>query len=145
MEGPLSTQEMAELCALADGTLPVVFLQQASALAFAVMVLLVAPGKTTGIDATAPQVASAIVAGALYYGVAFLLYIAGLRRTSAARAGMFLTLIPVFGLLFSAMLLGETMDPRQIVGSMVVVGSMTVLAIRTTAGSRRSSEPQPER
>jgi drug/metabolite transporter (DMT)-like permease len=49
------------------------------------------------ISATALQVTSAIAAGALYYGVAFLLYVAGLRRTSAARAGMFLTLIPVFG------------------------------------------------
>ena len=96
---------------LTDGTLPVVFLQQTSALAFAVVVLFIAPGQSLGtINATPSQVASAIVAGALYYGVAFLLYVAGLRRTSAARAGMFLTLIPVFGLSFSALLLGEALD-----------------------------------
>ena len=131
---------------LTDGTLPVVFLQQTSALAFAVVVLFIAPGPSLGtINATPSQVASAIVAGALYYGVAFLLYVAGLRRTSAARAGMFLTLIPVFGLLFSALLLGEALDTGQFLGSIVVIGSMTVLARRGAGQSPRRSEPQPER
>jgi len=131
---------------LTDGTLPVVFLQQTSALAFAVVVLFIAPGQSLGtINATPSQVASAIVAGALYYGVAFLLYVAGLRRTSAARAGMFLTLIPVFGLLFSALLLGEALDTGQFLGSMVVIGSMTVLARRSAGQSPRRSEPLPER
>jgi probable blue pigment (indigoidine) exporter len=131
---------------LTDGTLPVVFLQQTSALAFAVVVLFIAPGQSLGtINATPSQVASAIVAGALYYGVACLLYVAGLRRTSAARAGMSLTLIPVFGLSFSAVLLGEALDTGQFVGSIVVIGSMTVLARRSAGQSLRRSEPQPER
>ena len=131
---------------LTDGTLPVVFLQQISALAFAVVVLFIAPGQSLGtINATPSQVASAIVAGAFYYGVAFLLYVAGLRRTSAARAGMFLTLIPVFGLLFSALLLGEALDTGQFLGSIVVIGSMTVLARRSAGQSPRRSEPQPGR
>lgn len=121
---------------LTDGTLPVVFVQQTSALAFAVLVLFAAPGHSLGaISATALQVTSAIAAGALYYGVAFLLYVAGLRRTSAARAGMFLTLMPVFGLLFSALLLGETLDAGQFLGSMVVIGSMTVLALKASGRS----------
>jgi probable blue pigment (indigoidine) exporter len=127
---------------LTDGTLPVVFVQQASALAFAVAVLLVAAGRSLDTaDATGSQVASAIIAGALYYGVAFLLYVAGLRRTSAGRAGMFLTLIPVFGLLFSALLLGETLNQRQFLGSVVVIGSMTVLAIRSGATLRDVANP----
>jgi len=125
---------------LTDGTLPIVFLQQSSALAFAVLALiLVSKQPLTAINATALQVASAILAGALYYGVAFLLYVAGLRRTSAARAGMFLTLIPVFGVLFSALLLGERLDMLQLLGSVVVIGSMTVLASRiavSPAGQR---------
>ena len=130
---------------LTDGTLPVVFLQQISALAFAVVLLIIAPGKSLGtINATPSQVASAAIAGALYYGVAFLLYVAGLRRTSAARAGMFLTLIPVFGLLFSALLLGEALDTGQFFGSIVVIGSMTVLARRSTGQSPRRSERQPD-
>jgi drug/metabolite transporter (DMT)-like permease len=125
---------------LADGTLPVVFLQQASALAFALVVLFVAQGVGSlgAVDVTAAQMLSAISGGALYYGAAFLLYVAGLRRTSAARAGMFLTLIPVFGLVFSTVLLGETMDGRQFLGSMVVIGSMAVRAVLEAADLQRS-------
>ena len=124
---------------LTDGTLPVVFLQQASALAFALVMLFVAKGVSSwaSVDVTSLQMASAIAGGGLYYGAAFLLFVAGLRRTSAARAGMFLTLIPVFGLVFSALLLGETMDARQFLGSMVVIGSMAVLAVREAAEFRR--------
>jgi probable blue pigment (indigoidine) exporter len=114
-----------------DGTLPVVFVQQASALSFAVVLLLAtqAPSLMT-VDASASQVISATLSGGLYYGVAFLLYVAGLRRTSATRAGMFLTLIPVFGLFFSTLLLGETMNLGQFLGSAMVIGSMALLAIR---------------
>ena len=129
---------------LTDGTLPVVFVQQASALVFAVVVLLVVQGTAWGaVDATGLQVISAVASGAFYYGVAFLLYVAGLRRTSAARAGMFLTLIPVFGLFFSAILLGETMDAGQLAGSIVVIGSMLVLAVRGGGDSSPRSSPPP--
>ena len=129
---------------LTDGTLRVVFLQQTSALAFAVLLLLAA-GRASGVEHASPsQVLSAILAGALYYGVAFLLYVAGLRRTSAVHAGMFLTLIPVFGLLFSSLLLGETTDAVQLAGSIVVIGSMTVLAVREAGETRRPRETRAE-
>lgn len=126
---------------LTDGTLPVVFLQQASALGFAVVVLFVISRQSVNsIAATTLQQISAILSGGFYYGVAFLLFVSGLRRTSAARAGMSLTLIPVFGLLFSALLLGETMRLRQFVGSTVVVGSMALLAIREARESPKVIE-----
>jgi drug/metabolite transporter (DMT)-like permease len=38
-------------------------------------------------------------------------------------------LIPVFGLLFSVVLLGETIGVQQAIGSVLVVGSMVVLAL----------------
>jgi probable blue pigment (indigoidine) exporter len=130
---------------LTDGTLPVVLLQQASALGFAVVVLFVVSGQSfNSVDATTLQEISAILSGGLYYGVAFLLFVSGLRRTSAARAGMSLTLIPVFGLFFSALLLGETMRLSQFVGSVVVVGSMAFLAIREARQTQKLREPQRE-
>jgi len=122
---------------LTDGTLPVVFLQQASALGFAVVVFLVASGLSFDVGhASILQGISAVLSGFLYYGVAFLLFVSGLRRTSASRAGMSLTLIPVFGLFFSAMLLGESIGSRQFLGSVVVIGSMGFLAMREARGSR---------
>lgn len=131
---------------LTDGTLPVVLLQQTSALVFALGVLLVAGTQSHGsASATTSQWASAVAAGGLYYGLAFVLYVAGLRRTSAVRAGMSLTLIPIFGLLFSALLLGERLSPAQLLGSIVVIGSMVVLGTRGVSQSPTRSEPQPRR
>ena len=126
---------------LTDGSLPVVFLQQTSALVFALGVSLVADAATIGaIGATSLQWASAIASGAFYYGLGFVLYVAGLRRTSAARAGMSLTLIPVFGLLFSALLLRERLSPIELLGAVVVIGSMAALALREAKDSPTSSE-----
>jgi drug/metabolite transporter (DMT)-like permease len=129
---------------LTDGSLPVVFLQQTSALVFAAGVLLVADARSlTSVDATSLQWGSAIASGAFYYGLGFVLYVAGLRRTSAARAGMSLTLIPVFGLLFSAWLLGERLSPVQLLGAVVVIGSMAVPAVREVNEASTTPEMVP--
>jgi drug/metabolite transporter (DMT)-like permease len=39
----------------------------------------------------------AIASGIVYYGLAFWFYITALKQTSATLAGLFLNLIPVFG------------------------------------------------
>lgn len=116
---------------LADATLSVVFVQQASALGFAILVLAVSTATSSiSLHSTGPRLVAAIASGSLYYGIAFLFYVAGLRRTSAARAGTLLTLIPVFGLLFSALLLGETLGRARALGSAIIVASMATLAAR---------------
>jgi drug/metabolite transporter (DMT)-like permease len=113
-----------------DATVPIVFIQQVSALAFAMVILLstLSSGRRGDLHASTAEWVSAVVAGGLYYGVAFVLYVTGLRRTSAAAAGSFLTLIPVFGIVFSWLLLGEAVGLRQLAGSIVVITSMGVLA-----------------
>lgn len=108
---------------LTDGSVTIVFLQQVTALVFALLVLLVA---TTGqrpdpLTPTSLEIAAAVGAGVLYYGAAFALYVSGLRRTTATRAGMYLTLIPVFGVVFSRLLLDETLTAVQVVGAILVV------------------------
>jgi probable blue pigment (indigoidine) exporter len=124
---------------LSDGTLPIVWIQQVSALAFAALVLLVWKlFNTVSIDPTVRETAAAVASGATYYGLGFLLYVSGLRRTSAARAGTFLTLIPAFGLLFSAVLLGERFSAIQAVGAAAVIVSMVVL---TVAENRAHAAP----
>lgn len=116
---------------LVDGTLPVVWLQQVAALSFALLVYLVAVGAD-GSGSSAPTPGEALAAalgGMVYYGLAFWLYVAGLRRTLASRAGMYLTLIPVFGLAFSAVLLGERFTAVQAAGAVVVLAAMLTLSV----------------
>lgn len=52
---------------------------------------------------------------------AFLLYNFGLRKLSAATSISLMNLVPVFGLIFSALLLHESISVRQIIGGIIVI------------------------
>lgn len=52
---------------------------------------------------------------------AFLLYNFGLRKLSAATSISLMNLVPVFGLIFSALFLKETITVKQIIGGIVVI------------------------
>lgn len=62
--------------------------------------------------------------GVLGYALPFWLYLSAVTRISAARAATYLTLIPVFGVVLSLALLGETVTWVQAVGAAVVVASL---------------------
>lgn len=114
----------------AESTLQVIALQQASALLLAVLLLvavaLVGRGAPiTGISTTAWI--SALASGALYYAAAFWLYLTGLRRVPAAVAGLFINLIPVFGIAASYALLGERLTLREWLGALLIVATMFVV------------------
>ena len=124
-----------------SSTLGVVLLQQLSALTFAVVLLFggAAAGRTTelkGVSATGW--ASALLAGALYYGVAFCFYVRGLRTCAPAVAGLFINLVPVFGVAAAVLLLDERLVGRQWLGAILVIGAVSVLAL---AQSRRVGQP----
>jgi drug/metabolite transporter (DMT)-like permease len=68
--------------------------------------------------------AIAVVSGALGYGLAFLLYLAATQYQSASRLSIYLTLIPVFGIMSAYLLLGERIVPIQGLGSMLVLSAM---------------------
>jgi drug/metabolite transporter (DMT)-like permease len=119
-----------------DAALSVVLVQQAAALVLAVVLFTVA-------QVVRPQPvldsvsgwgwASAVVSGALYYAIAFGLYLAGLRRVSASVAAMFLMLIPVFGVATGYLMLAEHLSGRQWFGAGLVlaaVGAATLMRRR---------------
>jgi probable blue pigment (indigoidine) exporter len=119
-----------------DGSLAVVLVQQIAALGLAVVVLAcVAVVQETRISIGGISFgawAAIGVSGALYYGFAFWLYLAGLRLTSASVAGSFLTLIPVFGLIAGAAF-GEQLSSRQWAGAAIVLTGVAMIAIRRSA------------
>ena len=55
---------------------------------------------------------------------AYALYNHGLRKVSAASAVSIMNLMPVFGLLFSHILLGETITMRQVIGAAAVIAGV---------------------
>jgi probable blue pigment (indigoidine) exporter len=126
-----------------DAALPVVVVQQGCALVFAVG--LFAAVTFAGQAPVLGHVSgwawvSAVASGALYYAAAFWLYLSGLRQVTASIAGIYLTLIPVFGVTAGHLLLSEHLGPRQWLGTGVVIASVAAL---TVLSARPARPPQP--
>ncbi len=135
---------LARRMLLDDSSLRVVLAQQLVALGFAVVLATLAQLVTgngwslAGI--TAGDWLWAIGSGAVYYGLAFWLYLAGLRGVPAAVAGAYLPLIPVFGVAAGA-LAGERLTGHQWWGAALVVLATLALAVGTT----EAEDPQRTR
>ena len=130
-----------------DSVLAVTLLQQGAALLFALMVssVLIVTTDFTYTASSASTVSpttwvAAIVSGVLYYALAFWLYLNGLRHVKASTAGMFLTLIPVFGVA-TAHLVGERMTARQWVGAALVIGGVSLVVRRHAVSAPASASP----
>jgi probable blue pigment (indigoidine) exporter len=115
-----------------ESTLGVVLLQQSSALGFAVLLgigALVSGHARSLANVSATGWASALAAGALYYGVAFWFYLRGLRTCSPGVAGLFINLVPLFGVTSAVVLLGERLATRQWIGCAITLAAVTTVAL----------------
>jgi len=72
----------------------------------------------------------AIVTGIIYYALAFWFYLQGLARTRATVAGIFVNLIPLFGISAAYLILGERLTPLQWLGATVIIGAVFLLLWR---------------
>lgn len=82
----------------------------------------------------------AALSGVVNYAVPFWLYLSALTHLPVARAATYLTLIPVFGVFGSVVLLGERIGWLDIIGSGIVVGA---LLFDATASARTAKRPMP--
>lgn len=73
---------------------------------------------------TAPAVLAAVYYGVIPTTLGFWLWYAGALKVSGVQAGLFTTLLPVSGLALSALILGESIEPRHWLGA-----GLAVLAI----------------
>jgi drug/metabolite transporter (DMT)-like permease len=116
---------------LDDSSLSVVLAQQVVALGFALALATVvelAGGTGWELGEMDAQIwLGATASGVLYYGLGFSFYVAGLRLVTASYAGAFLPLIPVFGVT-AGYLLGERLDPRQLLGALIIVVATGTIA-----------------
>ncbi|MDR6233330.1 DMT family transporter [Pseudomonas oryzihabitans] len=69
----------------------------------------------------AALVAQAALSGVLQYALPFWLYLIGLRWLNAASAGLYLALIPVFGLMAAFVWLGERPTPGMLLGAALIL------------------------
>jgi len=122
--------------------LPLAALQQTVGLLWSVLALLAASALgwvPLGLAGLAPGVIGlALLTGVVQYGLAFWLWLAGLRHLPASRATLFLALIPVFGVAGGALALGERLGPTQWVGAALVL-----IAVQALVRAERAIPAEP--
>jgi len=113
--------------AVALDPLLVVALQQTFALLWALLIWPIEGLLQTSANLAAIEPhhwAGAIVSGVLYYALAFWLYIIGLRYLPASVAGLFLNLIPIFGVGGAYLFLGERLSLAQWAGAALILAAV---------------------
>ncbi|MEC5341208.1 DMT family transporter [Brenneria populi] len=80
----------------------------------------------------------ALFSGILQYALAFTFFLAALKHISAGLTGMFLNLIPVFGIVGAYLFLGEKMENVQMAGSAITIA--TLLAMSFLSGKAEGKQ-----
>ncbi|MBR6400345.1 MAG: DMT family transporter [Firmicutes bacterium] len=75
-------------------------------------------------------------AGIMSSGVAYTLQILGQRRTSPAKATLIMSLESVFAAAAGAIILGEKMQPREMLGCVLVFAAVIIAQIRPTSAEK---------
>jgi drug/metabolite transporter (DMT)-like permease len=126
-------------------------LQQTFALMWAAMIwpIELARGGLAGLTRAGPEVwGLAAASGIIYYGLAFWFYITGLKTARASMAGLFLNLIPVFGVGGAYLFLGERLAIVQWLGAILiltaVVGALRLGRVEPIPVLARSVQPPRE-
>ena len=126
-------------------TSQVVVAQQAHGLAFVLIVVLAVAalgGPLLPRTVSAGVIGAAVLSGTLYYAGAYWFYLCALRRVPAALASASYYLIPVVGVMASAVFLGERLDMRQGIGVVIVLTSV-IAAARAPSPRPVAVEPAP--
>jgi probable blue pigment (indigoidine) exporter len=131
-----------------DSTLQLVVAQEAYALGFALALVAAvsALGPAVWPSTVTPEaLVSAAISGLLYYGLAYWLYLSGLRSIEAPVAAISFYLIPIFGVAGGFILLGERLEPGQWAGALTVVAALLWIAWRSSeaAPARAASLAEP--
>jgi drug/metabolite transporter (DMT)-like permease len=108
--------------------LPALIGQQVVAVVFAMGLHLVLGDVGFSIPAVSSQGwALAVSSGIVQYACAFWLYLWALKGLRADEAGLYLSLIPVFGLIIAIPVLGERLTAMQWTGTIVIIATIVVM------------------
>ena len=119
---------MRKLSGIAEPVLVLFFVQLVCL--FVALAAWIVAGQPDPDQLSARSAITAGLTGAIYYGAAFLVYLYGLAKVEASRAGIYLSLVPVFTIALAFVWLGEVLTMMQLAGGLLVVlavGCITVL------------------
>jgi len=85
----------------------------------------------------------AALSGVIYYALAFWLYLRGLAHVPASLAGIFINLIPIFGIGTAAIFLRERLTAGQWLGAMLILVAVFLILWYQHQQSRHQSKRPP--
>ena len=124
----------------------IVALQQSVALVWALAIWPIEWVRGSGVELTTISAANwgwATLSGVLYYALAFWCYIIGLRQLPASLAGLFLNLIPIFGVGGAYLFLGERLTVVQWIGGALILLAVVLVLRWQDAPARSASAAKP--
>ncbi len=93
--------------------------------------------------ASAGAWASIVYLGVFGTMLSFVLFFEGVRAVGASRASAYTLLVPIFGVLFSVLVLGERLRPTLAAGGAVVLAGLALVQGRSRLRPTRRHEPGP--
>lgn len=124
----------------------IVILQQTLALAWALAIWPVEWARGEAVGLTTISLATwgwATLSGVLYYALAFWCYIIGLKQLPASTVGMFLNLIPIFGVGGAYLFLGERLTVVQWIGGGLILLAVVMVLRRQREGAMTGVAASP--
>jgi drug/metabolite transporter (DMT)-like permease len=88
-------------------------------------------GLFVGAQATAPQLAAALLIGALGYGASLVLYVAGAQQLGATRSQLYFSTAPLFGLGVAWAVFGETVGPEHFIAIGIMATALWLLHLES--------------
>jgi drug/metabolite transporter (DMT)-like permease len=125
--------------------LPAALTQQTWALGLTVLVYVSLAGGAFWPDLTPSGLLLGAVSGIVNYALPFWLYLSALTRMPVSRAATYLTLIPVFGVLGSVVVLGDGIGWLDVVGSALVVACLLLDSLRNRSDVESEEQPATAR
>lgn len=121
------------------GLAPIVPAAVQVAFAFAISsVLAFALEEPLGLDYTAAAIGSVLWLGVFGSALAYLAFFRLLRRWGATRTSLVAYTMPVVGIALGALVAGEAIDLPMIVGTVLVIGGIGLVNLRTSLAARLS-------
>ncbi|HSI68544.1 MAG TPA: DMT family transporter [Planococcus sp. (in: firmicutes)] len=82
---------------------------------------------------TSPDVSWFLLLGIVGAGISFILYLVGIRSTTAATASMVAMVEPVTASLLGVMLLGDDLAIIQVLGMVIILSTITLLSVKQSS------------
>jgi drug/metabolite transporter (DMT)-like permease len=124
----------------------IVVLQQTLALVWALAIWPLEWASEGAVSLTTISPASwgwAALSGVLYYALAFWCYIIGLKQMPASMVGLFLNLIPIFGVSAAYVFLGERLTLVQALGGALILVAVVMVLRWQREGARTLAAASP--